>query len=115
MANSVSLSTDMSKLLFTDSSGTTEIPLSGHGAMIQINADGLFAEVADSALSGSGIIESTDNAQWTITFNTVEASAFFIGIDDVQTNITAKGHKFNLTGKKLNIRELGNNIIVILK
>ncbi len=115
MANSVSLSTDMNKLLFTDNSGTTEIPLSGDGVMIQMNGSDVFAEPADQALSGSGIIESTEDAQWTITFNTAQACAYFIGIDDLDTSITIKGHDFKLTGKKLNIRRAGTSIIIILK
>lgn len=115
MANSVSLSTDMEKLLFTNASGTSEIDLNGDGAILQISGGEITAEAAAEPLSGSGIIESTVDAQWTLTFNTATSYAFFIGIEDVDINKTAKGHDFELTGKKLNVRKAGISLIVVLK
>ncbi len=115
MANSVSLSTDMNKLLFTDNSGTTEIPLSGDGVMIQMSGGDVSAEAANQALSGSGIIEPTKDFQWTVILNKNLACAYFIGVEDVDTTITVKDHKFSLTGKKLNIRRIGDSLIAVNK
>lgn len=113
MANSIALNSEMSKLLFTTSSGTTEIDLSGNGVLLKTSGGDIGAEAAVSPLSGSGIVEATTNAQWTVIYNDSTKLVFFIGIEEIDTSITTTSHHFSLEEAKVNIRKVGSSLIIV--
>ena len=105
----------MTRLLFTNETGsTTEIDLSGNGALVYLEDDGtLVAQPSERPFSGSGFIESVDDAQWTLTYNEGKQISFFIGVTDLDVSLTGKYHEFILAAQQLNIRNDGDTLTAI--
>ena len=115
MANSISINSDMTKLIFVSSSGTTEFDLAGDGVILRLlNESDVEANSATSIITGSGVVESTEHSSWTLSFCETNKKVFFIGIDDVDVSITnPRGHQFDLSEERLNIRRTENSLIVV--
>ena len=113
MANTISLSSDMTQLIFIHSTGKKEIDLSGNGAVLEIISGDIYADDASTAPIG-GVSESTIDAQWTVTFNDFVSYVFLIGIDNVDVSKIEKKHDFALTGKKLYLRRSGSDLQAVL-
>ncbi len=113
MINSISLSSDMSKLLFTNPDGTTEIELTGNGAAIYVENGKITAGPSNEPFLGIGFEEPCNDSQWTLTFNEIHQTSYFIGVTDLDTNLQGKFHQFNMTGKVLNIRCNNSSLTVV--
>jgi len=109
MANSISLSTDMKTLYFTDSSGFTtsfkldELP---NGVYISSIMGNVIVIVAPSPLSiGNDDYEIGITSQWDISFHENSDQAIIVGSDDIEGSSTAQVFKYDLDkGKALNLR-----------
>jgi len=120
MANSISMSTDMKTLYFTDSSGFTtsfkldELP---NGVYItSIMGDVHVVNATTALTNGSDDFSISTVAQWDITFHENTTQAIMIGNDDMETGITAEVNKFNLDkGKTINLRLNGAQTQLLIR
>lgn len=113
MVNSISINSDMTKLIFISNSETSELDLSGDGVILRMSGGDIGADLAGTSYSGSGVVENTENAQWTVFFNDAVKKVFFIGIEDIDTSIINNSHQFDVDGKDINIKRSGSSLITI--
>ena len=107
MANSISLSTDMTKLyLLLDSGLPQEFSLAGNGVIITSTLGTVHVVAAASSLSnGTAECSITDVAQWQCAFHANTTTLKMIGNDDVEVGFTAEIKSFDLSkGKVANLR-----------
>lgn len=111
MANSISINSDMTKLILVSNSETSEFDLSGDGVILKLANDDVWADAATNPLPINEVEAATANAQWTATFNDLTKLMFFIGIEDIDTGLVAN-HQFDLVTKMVNIRRVENVLVV---
>ncbi|MFK8007723.1 MAG: hypothetical protein AB8H03_15200 [Saprospiraceae bacterium] len=101
MANSISLSTDMTKLylLFPDSVIAQEFPLTGNGVYITSILGDVHVVTAQSALTeGNDEFSTAAVAQWDALFHDNTDQLMMIGNDDVENTLTGDMKKYPLSG-----------------
>jgi hypothetical protein len=100
MANSISLSTDMTKLyLLLDSGLPQEFSLAGNGVIITSTLGTVHVVVASSALSsGTDEFSTADVAQWQAAFHENTNQLAMIGNDDMENTFTGDIKKYDLSG-----------------
>lgn len=101
MANSISLSTDMTKLylLFPDSVIAQEFSLTGNGVYITSILGNVHAVAASSALqNGTDEFSIAAVAQWDTSFHENTDQLVMIGNDDLEANVNGTINKYNLSG-----------------
>jgi len=110
MANSISLSTDMKTLYFTDGSTgfTAAFNLANlpNGVYITSIMGDVHVVNASAPLSGGNDDFSIAAiAQWDITFHENTNQAIMIGADDMESSVTAQTNKYDLDkGNTINLR-----------
>jgi hypothetical protein len=101
MANSISLTTDMTKLylIFSDGTLPQEFSLTGNGVYITSILGDVHVVAASSALSnGTDEFSIADVAQWDATFHENTNQLAMIGQDDMENTFTGDIKKYDLSG-----------------
>ena len=101
MANSISLSTDMTKLylFFPDGTLPQEFSLTGNGVYITSILGNVHVVAASSALqNGTDEFSTAAVAQWDATFHENTDQLMMIGNDDIEIGIDASVQKYPLVG-----------------
>lgn len=101
MANSISLSTDMTKLLlfFPDGTLPQEFSLTGNGVYITSILGNVHVVAAPSALTeGTDEFSTAAVAQWDAVFHENTNQLMMIGQDDIEPSFTGDVKKYDLSG-----------------
>ena len=101
MANSISLSTNMTKLylFFPDSTLPQEFSLAGNGVYITSILGNVHVVAASSALTeGTDEFSTAAVAQWDAIFHENTDELLMIGDDDLETGVNGTIEKYSLSG-----------------
>ncbi|MFK7772157.1 MAG: hypothetical protein AB8F94_08455 [Saprospiraceae bacterium] len=101
MANSISLTTDMTKLqlFFPDGALPQEFSLTGNGVYITSILGNVHVVAASSALTeGADEFSTAAVAQWNATFHENTNQLMMIGDDDIEPTFTGDVKKYGLSG-----------------
>ena len=102
MANSISLSSDMTTLYFLDSSGSSfgqAFSLTGNGVNITSTSGDVNVVAATSPLqNGTDDFSTADVAQWDATFHENTNQLMMIGNDDIESQFNGNVNKYPLAG-----------------
>ena len=101
MANSISLSTDMTKLqlFFPDGTLPQEFSLTGNGVYITSILGNVHVVSASSALTeGTDEFSTAAAAQWDAIFHENTDQLMMIGSDDIELGVNGTIEKYGLSG-----------------
>ena len=118
MANSISLSTDMTKLylLFPDSVIAQEFSLIGNGVYITSILGDVHVVAAPSPLNaGTDEFSTAAVAQWEAVFHENTNQLMMIGNDDIETEINGNFNKYPLAGGgtyNLRLNSAGTKLLI---